>query len=117
ESNRKAAAALSDYAAWLERDKLPKASPDFALGEEKFHRLLADTELVDLAPEKILEIGLTQLRKEQKAFADAAKKIDPDKSPMEVFKQIQSEHPAPESWLPDIAKNLEQIRKFVTTRK
>ncbi len=117
ESNRKAAAALSDYAVWLEREKLPNASPDFALGEEKFRRLLAETELVDLAPQKILEIGLTQLRKEQKAFAEAAKKIDPDKSPAEVFKQIQSEHPTPESLLPDIAKNLEQIRKFVTTRK
>ena len=117
ESNRKAAAALSDYAGWLEREQLPKASPDFALGEEKFRRLLAETELVDLPPQKILEIGLTQLRKEQKAFADAAKKIDPDKSPAEVFKQIQSEHPTPESLLPDIAKDLEQIRKFVITRK
>jgi uncharacterized protein (DUF885 family) len=117
ESNRKAAAALSDYAAWLEREKLPNASPDFALGEEKFRRLLAETELVDLPPQRVLEIGLTQLRKEQNAFAEAAKKIDPDKSPTEVFKQIQSEHPTPENLLPDIAKDLEQIRKFVTTRK
>src|SRR2546429_9843259 len=35
-ANRKAANALNDYAAWLEREKLPKASMDFALGEEKF---------------------------------------------------------------------------------
>jgi uncharacterized protein (DUF885 family) len=117
EANRKAAAALTDYAAWLERDKLPKATADFALGEEKFQRLLKETELVDLAPEKVLEIGLTQLRKEQKAFADAAKKIDANKSPEEVFRQMQSEHPTPESLLGDIGKDLEQIRKFVITRK
>jgi uncharacterized protein (DUF885 family) len=117
EANRKAATALTDYAAWLERDKLPRATADFALGEEKFQRLVMETELVDLAPEKILEIGLTQLRKEQKAFADAARQIDPDKSPAEVFKQMQSEHPTPESLLADIGKNLEQIRKFVVTRK
>ena len=117
EANRKAAAALTDYAAWLERDKLPKATADFALGEEKFQRLLKETELVDLAPEKVLEIGLTQLRKEQKAFADAAKKIDANKSPAVVFRQIQSEHPTPESLLGDIGKDLEQIRKFVITRK
>jgi uncharacterized protein (DUF885 family) len=115
ESNRKAAAALTDYAAWLERDKLPKASPDFALGTEKFQRLLADTELVDLAPEKILEIGMVQLKAEQNSFAEAAKKIEPDKSPVEVFKQIQSEHPNPENLLTDIGKNLEQIRKYVTS--
>src|SRR6266852_655542 len=113
EANRKAAATLTDYAAWLERDKLPKASPDFALGTEKFQPLLAETELVDLPPEKILEIATTQLKAEQNTFAVAAKKIDPGKSPGEVFKQIQSEHPTPESLLPDIGKNLEQIRKYV----
>jgi len=117
EANRKAAAALTDYAAWLERDKLPKATADFALGEDKFRRLLSETELVDLPPEKILEVGLTQLRKEQKAFAEAAKRIDSTKSAAEVFRQMQSEHPTPESLLGDIGKDLEQIRKFVVTRK
>ncbi|HWY49975.1 MAG TPA: DUF885 domain-containing protein [Chthoniobacterales bacterium] len=117
EKNRKAATALTDYAAWLERDKLPKATADFALGEEKFRRLLKETELVDLPPEKVLEIGLTQLRKEQKAFAEAARRIDSNKSPAEVFKQLQSEHPTPDSLLADIEKDLEQIRKFVVTRK
>ena len=114
ESNRKAAAALNDYAAWLERDKLPKATADFALGGEKFQRLLAETELVDLPPEKILEIGMTQLKAEQNSFAEAGRKIDPDKLPAEVFKQIKSEHPTPENLLTDIGKDLEQIRKFVT---
>ena len=69
ESNRKAAAALTDYAAWLERDKLPKASPDFALGTGKFQRLLADTELVDLAPEKILFGGMV--------FASFSRRVKP----------------------------------------
>jgi uncharacterized protein (DUF885 family) len=113
ETNRKAAAALMDYAAWLEREKLPKASPDFALGEEKFQRLLAETELVDLTPEQLLEIGLAQLKSEQTAFAEAAKKIDPNKTAIEVFKQIQSEHPTPGNLLPDIGKGLDQIRQFV----
>ena len=117
EANRKAAAALADYAGWLERDKLPKATADFALGEEKFARMLKETELVDLPPEKVLEIGLEQLAKEQNAFAEAARRIDASKTPAEVFKQVQSEHPTPESLLADINKDLESIRKFVVTRK
>jgi uncharacterized protein (DUF885 family) len=113
EANRKAASALNDYAAWLEREKLPKASLDFALGEEKFGRFLTQTELVDLSPRKILEIGLAQLKAEQDAFGEAAKKIDPNKSPIEVFKQIQSEHPTPDKLVPDVAKDLDKIRKYV----
>ena len=117
EANRKAANALNDYAAWLEREKLPKASLDFALGEEKFRRFLTQTELVDLPPQKILEIGMAQLKAEQEAFAEAAKKIDPNKSPIEVFKQIQSEHPTPQNLIPDVAKDLDKIRKYVLTRR
>src|SRR5438309_3903255 len=113
EANRKAANALNDYAAWLEREKLPKATLDFALGEEKFKRFLAQTELVDLSPQKILEIGMAQLKAEQDAFGAAAKKIDPNKSPIEVFKQIQSEHPTPDKLIPDVGKDLDKIRKYV----
>src|ERR1700736_3021634 len=55
DANRRAASALIDYAGWLERERLPNASASFAIGEEKFHRMLADTELVDVPPDKILE--------------------------------------------------------------
>jgi uncharacterized protein (DUF885 family) len=116
EANRKAANALNDYATWLEREKLPKASMDYALGEEKFRRFLAQTELVDLPPQKILEIGMDQLKAEQTAFTEAAKRIDPNKSPIEVFKQIQSEHPAPQNLIPDVAKDLDKIRKYVLSQ-
>ena len=116
-ANRKAANALSDYATWLEREKLPKATLDFALGEEKFGRFLAQTELVNLPPQKVLEIGMAQLKAEQEAFAEAAKKIDPDKPAIEVFKQIQSEHPASDKLIPDIAKDLDKLRKYVASRR
>ena len=116
-ANRKAANALNDYAAWLEREKLPKANFDFALGEEKYKHFLANTELVDLPPQKVLEIGLQQLKAEQDAFAEAAKKIDPNKSPVEVFKQIQREHPAPDKLIPDVSKDLDKIRKYVVTKR
>src|SRR5438046_9818966 len=102
DANRKAATALNDYAAWLARERLPKASLDFALGEEKFQRFLAQTELVDLPPQKILEIGMAQLKAEQEAFAEATKKIDPNKAPIEVFKQIKSEHPTADKLMPDV---------------
>jgi uncharacterized protein (DUF885 family) len=116
-ANRRAGTALSDYATWLERDKLPKATLNFALGEEKFRRFLAQTELVDLPPQKILEIGMTQLKAEQEAFAEAAKKIDPNKPAIDIFKQIQGEHPASDKLIPDIAKELDKLRKYVVSHR
>jgi uncharacterized protein (DUF885 family) len=116
-ANRKASNALSDYATWLEREKLPKATLDFALGEEKFGRFLAQTELVNLPPQKVLDIGMAQLKAEQEAFAEAAKKIDPNKPAIEVFKQIQSEHPASDKLIPDISKELDKLRKYVVSHR
>jgi len=117
DANRRAATALSDFASWLEKDKLPKGTPNFALGEAKYQRWLTETELVDLPPAKVLEIGLAKLKEEQQTFADAAKIIDPNKSPAEVFKEIQKDHPAADNLIPDIAKNLDHIRGYVTEHK
>src|SRR5439155_1590731 len=117
DASRRAASALSDFANWLEKEKLPKATPNFALGETKYQRWLMETELVDLPPSKVLEIGLAKLKEEQKTFADAAKIIDPNKSPAEVFKEIQKDHPSADKLIADIAKNLDQIRGYVTEHK
>jgi uncharacterized protein (DUF885 family) len=116
-SNRKAVAALTEYANWLEKEKLPKASAPFALGSERYAKLLTQSELVDLPPEKLLEIGMAELKREQDAFAEAAKQIDPSKPPVEVYKQIQSEHPSADDLLPDIGKHLDSIRQYVIDHK
>jgi len=117
QSNRRAAAALSEYATWLENNRLPQATQGFAIGEEKYHRFLAETELVDLPPAKILELGLSELKREQEIFAEAAKKIDESKTAPEVFKAIQSDHPSNDKLIVDVAKRLESIRKYVVDRK
>ena len=46
-------------------------------------------------------------------FAETAKKIDPNRPPIEVFKAIQKDHPTEQSLIPDTKKNLEAIRQFV----
>ena len=65
---------------------------------------------------ELLEIGLAELKREQEAFAAAAKIIDPDKPAPEVFKDVQRDHPTAESLISDTAKNLETIRQFIVDR-
>ncbi|MFZ1217773.1 MAG: DUF885 domain-containing protein, partial [Chthoniobacterales bacterium] len=117
QSNRRAATALADYATWLEKEKLPKAIADFAIGEEKYQRFLAESELVDMPPAKILELGLSELAREQEVFAEAAKKIDETRPAPVVFKQIQGDHPAAENLIPELTKRVDAVRKFVVDRK
>ncbi len=104
---------MRDFAGWLTKERLPKATADFALGADKYQKMVAGTELVDMPPDKLLAIGLQRLKEEQQIFADAAKIIDPKKTPIEVFKQIQNEHPKPGELIAEVAKGLEQIRQWV----
>src|SRR5262245_1026530 len=113
DSNKKAAAALRDFANWLTKEKLPKATAPFALGVDKFQKMLASTELVDLSPDKVLAIGLQRLKEEQQVFAEAAKIIDPNKKPLEVFTALQSEHPKPDDLIPAVGKDLDGLRQWV----
>jgi hypothetical protein len=76
DANRRAATALSDFASWLEKDKLSKATPNFALGEAKYQRWLTETELVDLPPARFSRSDWRSLKEEQQTFADAAKIIE-----------------------------------------
>ena len=115
-SNRKAFTALNDYASWLERERLPQATANWALGEEKYRRFLADSELVELPPARLIEIGMAELKREQDAFAEAAKVIDPTRPAHEVFVDVKKDHPTPEKLVPDTAKNLEAIREFVVKK-
>jgi uncharacterized protein (DUF885 family) len=75
--------------------------------------MLSEGELITQSPEEVLEIGLTELRREQAQFAEAAAKIDPTRKPIDVFNEIQSDHPSAKGLIPHTRKDLEAIRKFV----
>ena len=112
-TNQNAADALTAYADWLLKERLPKADQSFALGEQKYRRMLAVNEALDTPPARLLEIGLAELKREQAEFAAAAKIIDPNKPAIEVFKNIQHDHPTADSLVPETRSHLERIRGFL----
>jgi uncharacterized protein (DUF885 family) len=116
-ANKIALAELRNFVAWLKAERLPRADHSYALGREKFRQLLRLTEFVELTPEQILELGMRELKAEQKRFADAARVIDPGQPAHQVFKEIQKDHPTAEGLLPDTRRNLETIRNFVVEHR
>ncbi|HEY2952471.1 MAG TPA: DUF885 domain-containing protein [Verrucomicrobiae bacterium] len=112
-ANQRAIGELRGFVAWLKEQKLPRAHTHYALGREKYGKMLRCGELIELSPEKLLQIGLRELRREQRVFAEAAKMIDPHGKAIAVFKAIQKNHPTEESLIPDTRKNLEAIRHFL----
>ena len=112
-ANNRAIKELRDYTSYLKEQKLPKANEQYALGRDKYTKMLHYGEMVTLSPEQLLEIGLRELKHKQQDFADAARQIDPHKKPVEVFQAVQKDHPTEQSLIPETAKHLEMIRQFV----
>ena len=78
-SSAKAAKAMADLAAWVSGQRA-QAGSDFALGKERFQRMLAATEAVDLPVEALLKLGEDNLKANQAALAEACAQFAPGQS-------------------------------------
>jgi len=116
-ANKKAIAAINDFASYLEKEKLPKANNEYSIGKENYQKMLLFGEDITLSADAILAIGMEELQKEQASFNAAAKIINPNKEPIDVYNDLQKEHPTAESLIPDAKKNLEAIRQFMIDNK
>jgi uncharacterized protein (DUF885 family) len=117
QANKRAAGEVRAFAKWLKETRLPRANDDYALGRENFAQMLREGELIALPPERILDIGLRELHREQKLFAETARLIDPAQRPIDVFKAIQKDHPTEKNLIPDTRQNLEAIRRFLIDKQ
>ena len=113
--NAKSLAALRDYRDWLKSIQ-PTADGSYALGAENFRRKLAYEEMVDMPLDQLLAVGEAQLKKDQAAFAAAAQKIDPSKSPDQVMADLIKDHPTAETLIPTARDELVALRKFIVDR-
>ena len=116
-ANTKAIDAINGYADFLEKEKLPKANNKYAIGKENYQKMLLYGEGITMSADDILAIGMKELAKEQASFDAAAKIINPNKKPIDVYNDIQKEHPTAASLIPDSRKNLEAIRQFLIDHK
>ena len=116
-ANERAVAEVRAYAKWLKESRMPKANDHYALGRAQFARMLREGELIELPPERILDVGLRELRREQQLFTETARRIDPEKPPIEVFKAIQKDHPTEQGLIPETRQNLEAIRQFLIDKQ
>ncbi|EJL62398.1 DUF885 domain-containing protein [Flavobacterium sp. CF136] len=117
ETNQKAIASINDFAAFLEKEKLPKANNKYAIGVENYKKMLLYQEEIKLSPDEILAIGLKELKKEQASFNAAAKIINPNKKPIDVYNEMQKEHPTAQDLIPHARKNIEAIRQYLIDHK
>ncbi|MDQ1470581.1 MAG: hypothetical protein QOJ99_2061 [Bryobacterales bacterium] len=106
---------LESYRNWLRADLLPHSNGDFRLGAENYRKKLLYDEMVDLPLDRLLEIGMQDLRKNQQLFRDTARKIDALKTPQQILDAAAKNHPAPDKLLQAFTDTLGGLRAYITS--
>jgi uncharacterized protein (DUF885 family) len=116
QANDAVIAALGDYKTWLQKDLLPRSGGSFAIGEDTYRKKLAADEMIDVPLDRLLAMAEADLRRNQSAFAETARRIDAKKTPVQVLEAVQANHPAPSALLSTTQAELDALAAFMTER-
>ncbi len=116
-ANADVVAALNEYQTWLKTDLLPRSKGNYRIGAATFSKKLLYEDMVDTPLDKLLAIGMRDLRKNQGEFQRVAKAIDPRKTPAEVLKELAGMHPPPEQLLETFRGTFDALMAFIEEKK
>ena len=117
DANARVVAATRDFAAWLEKDLLPRSKGSYAIGAPNFLAKMKYDEGVEIPLAELLAKGQAQLAKDYAAFVETAKRIDPSKTPAQVMKSLSDEHPKPETLISSVARLNSSLFAFEASRR
>src|SRR5205807_3197685 len=91
----------------------PRIKTDFALGPRKYARMIFAEHLAAIPLDRLTAVGQGDLRANQVAFGETAKKIDPAKPATEVLERMERDHPTADRLIEDTRRMLEEIRSYL----
>jgi uncharacterized protein (DUF885 family) len=109
--------ALQNYKSWLESDLLIRSNGSFAYGADTYQKVLAADEMITTPLADLLSIAEADLKRNQQSFADAARRIDPARTPEEVLADVKKDFPPASQLLAVTQSNLDGLAQFVRDKQ
>ena len=107
---------LKQYELYLKTELLPKSKGDFRLGAELFSKKLSYEEMVDIPLDRLLDIGMRNLRENQKAFKEVATKVDAKRTAAQILEETNRDHPTPDKLLQTFRDTLGGLADFIQSK-
>ena len=111
DASEKAGAAMADLATWLEAQKA-SATQDFALGPDRFQRMVAMTEGVDASLDQLEAAGRADLKRNQDALKAACAQYAPGATIPACMDKMNS-HKGEGGPVAEARRQIPMLRKFV----
>jgi uncharacterized protein (DUF885 family) len=108
-----AGAQLTAYQHYLETQVMPAATGNFAIGLASVEARYRAEELIDLPAEQLLAIGARELLLKQAEFTATAARIDGGRSALDVWHEVQGDHPARGQLVPAARAAVAELFVFV----
>ncbi len=115
--NAQVLSALRAYQQFLQTELLPRSGGDYRIGAETYRKKLLFEESVDLPLDRLLEIGIADLRKNQREFHRVAKMLAPARTPEQVLEELGADHPPPAELLQAFRNTFGDLRGFIADRR
>ena len=117
-ANAAAAAAMRDLGAWFaaQKEAAGEQAGDFALGAERYRRMLYDTERVDVPLAELEAAGRRELERNLAALREACAAYAPGRPIDECVAATQAEKP-PEGPVEAARRQLADLRRFVEEKE
>ena len=93
--------------------RMADAHDNFALGEDRFLRLLAARELVEMDVAGLGRMVRADIDRNRAAATAAAEQLAPGGGVPEALHRVQDHHPTASSIIDDVAAMLERLRRFI----
>ena len=84
---------IDAYTSYLERDVIPRASGDYAIGGAAVARRYRAEELIDTPLDSLTALGERELKREQAVFRSAAQRVAPGVDPQVTWRVVRRNHP------------------------
>ena len=112
----KAIPLIDEYASFLEKDVIPKATGNFAIGGANVARRYRAEELIDMPIADMVSLGERELVKEQAAFRSAAEHLAPGKDPQATWLAVRRDHPKLGGVVAATQRITDSLTRFVESR-
>ncbi|MBN1660336.1 MAG: DUF885 domain-containing protein [Anaerolineae bacterium] len=113
EAGQAAAAAVQEFATYLQEEVLPVARGDFAAGTDLFNQKLAREHMVDYDADQLIEIGWEIFHHTREQMQTVAAEIDPHRTVRQILEDAKNDHPTAEMLIEAYQKEMTAIRQYV----
>jgi uncharacterized protein (DUF885 family) len=105
---------LGEFLAWLRAEEMPRATGDFALGPERFRRLLFVREGIEAPVAELRDAGRADLHRNQARLAELAREAK--QSAEELFGAMGVDHPPADQILATARSYVQETEAFVAAK-